>query len=69
MEINFTIEEYFEELKLMEQQYGHEEELYVFINMLLRMGCNTKDLSIRSVASACKDGELKKIIKGERYGI
>lgn len=32
MELN----EYMRELWLMEKQYGQEEELYLFINMMLR---------------------------------
>ena len=42
--------EYLRELKLAEQQYGQEEELYPLINMLLRECGNVKDLSIRTVA-------------------
>lgn len=35
--VNITAEKYFEELKLMEQQYGQEEDIYPWIYMLLQM--------------------------------
>ena len=31
MNIEFTVEDYFKELQLMEAQYGQEEELYPWI--------------------------------------
>ena len=37
MNIEFTVEDYFKELQLMEAQYGQEEELYPWIYMLLQM--------------------------------
>ena len=37
MNINITVEDYFKDLKLMEQQYGQEEDLYPWIYMLLQM--------------------------------
>ena len=37
MNIEFTVREYFEELKLMEEQYAQEEALYPWIYMLLKM--------------------------------
>lgn len=49
MEINFTVEEYFKQLCLMEKQYGQEEDLYPWIYMLLQM------------AECKKDKEYKKI--------
>lgn len=61
MTIDFSIEEYFEQLQLMEQQYGFEEDLYPWIYMILQMAeCkkreqlkeNYKELSIRDVHSA-----------------
>ena len=44
-----TLEQYMRELWLMDKQYGQEEELYPLINMLLRDGVNTENLSIRDV--------------------
>lgn len=58
MQIKFTVEEYFRELKLMQQQYGLEEELYPWMYMLLKMAEGRKkeilneqymDISIRDV--------------------
>ena len=58
MQIEFTVEEYFRELKLMQQQYGLEEELYPWMYMLLKMAEGRKkeilneqymDISIRDV--------------------
>ena len=37
MKIEFGVQEYFNELKLMDVQYGQEEELYPWIYMLLQM--------------------------------
>lgn len=37
MSIEITVAEYFEQLLLMEQQYGQEEDLYSWIYMLLQM--------------------------------
>lgn len=63
MEIDISIQEYFEELKLMEEQYGQEEDLYPWIYMLLQMvecrkkellGEWYKDVSIRDVHNAIK---------------
>lgn len=66
MEIQITLEDYFEELLLMENQYGLEEELYPFINMFLRNGHNVKDISIRTVAngSGTEKEEGRDIISG-----
>lgn len=61
MNIEFTVEEYFNELQLMESQYGQEEELYPWIYMLLQMvECRKKNildkrynpLSIRDIHKA-----------------
>ena len=61
MNIEFTVEEYFNELQLMESQYGQEEDLYPWIYMLLQMvECRKKNildkqynpLSIRDVHKA-----------------
>ena len=63
MQIKFTVEEYFRELKLMQRQYGQEEELYPLINILLRGHINsTQDVSIRSVAGA----RYAKIVSGRK---
>lgn len=47
--VAMTLEEYMRELILMKKQYGHEEELYPLINMLLRENNNVKALSVRDV--------------------
>ena len=47
--INITAEDYFNELKLMEQQYGQEEDLYPWIYMLLQMAKTNNEISIRDV--------------------
>ena len=47
-----TLEEYREELELMEKQYGQEEELYPYIYMLLREAGYTIKYSVRSIAGA-----------------
>ena len=61
MNIEFTVEDYFKELQLMESQYGQEEDLYPLIYMLLQMAeCRKKHileeqynpLSIRDVHDA-----------------
>ena len=61
MNIEFTVEEYFNELQLMESQYGQEEEVYPWVYMLLQMVESRKkdilqenynELSIRLVAHA-----------------
>ena len=44
-----TLEQYMRELWLMDKQYGQEEELYPLINMLLRDGVNTENLSLSEV--------------------
>ena len=46
MKIEFGVQEYFNELKLMDAQYGQEEELYPWIYMLLKMAeCRKKGYS------------------------
>ncbi len=60
MKIDFSVEEYFKELNLMEEQYGQEEDLYPWIYMLLQMAeCKKKEqdkkysgVSIRDVHNA-----------------
>ena len=37
MNIEFTVEDYFKELRVMENYYGQEEELYPWMYMLLQM--------------------------------
>ncbi len=37
MEIKFSVKEYFDELKLMQEQYGREEDVYPWVYMLLQM--------------------------------
>ena len=45
MKIEFGIQEYFNELKLMDAQYGQEEELYPWVYMLLQMAeCRKKEI-------------------------
>ena len=44
------LKEYLREIELMNQQYGHEEELYPLVDRLLRNGDNMADLSLRTVA-------------------
>ncbi len=53
------LKEYMRELWLMEKQYGQEEELYPFINMMLRESKHTKQLSIRTVANGRTNGKSK----------
>lgn len=62
MSIEITAAEYFEQLLLMEQQYGQEEDLYPWIYMLLQMMENKRQLvdksykgvSIRYIAGGSK---------------
>ena len=37
MNIEISVKEYFDELLLMEKQYGQEDEIYPWIYMLLKM--------------------------------
>lgn len=74
MKIEFGVQEYFNELKLMDAQYGQEEELYPWVYMLLQMAeCRKREIlkewyqgvSIRDVhigGKAKGDSELKKKI-------
>lgn len=64
MNIDIAGQDYFEELKLMETQYGQEEDLYPWIYMILQMAeCRKRDLlgpqyegiSIRDVHNADKE--------------
>lgn len=61
-----TLEQYMRELWLMDKQYGQEEELYPLINMLLRDGANTENLSIRDVhkGESAKNDKSRKYIDG-----
>ena len=59
MEIKIKVEDYFKGLKLMEEQYGLEDELYPWIYMLLKQAeCENiegyKDISIRVVSNGVK---------------
>lgn len=61
-----SLAEYKEELDLMKQQYGAEEELYPYIYMLLReAGLNNK-YSVRSVAGAVskKEADGRELLMG-----
>ena len=71
MKIEFSVEEYFEQLKLMSEQYGMEEEFYPWIYMLLQMAEVKKQkilneqyvaVSIRDVHNWKKGGELSDIL-------
>ena len=74
MKIEFGVQEYFNELKLMDaQQYGQEEELYPWVYMLLQMAESRKKeilkecyqgVSIRDVHNGVKkkDNELIKLL-------
>ena len=45
MKIEISVQEYFNELKLMEKHYGQEEDLYPWIYMLLQMAeCKKKEI-------------------------
>lgn len=69
MVVDFSVEEYFHQLKLMEEQYGQEEDLYSWIYMLLQMaeckkretakleGAKYKPVSIRDVHNAETGGK------------
>lgn len=67
MRIEFKVWEYFEQLQLMEQQYGQEEDLYPWIYMLVQMavlksneGKKCEEVSIRDTHNWKK----RKIPKG-----
>lgn len=71
MKIEFSVEEYFEQLKLMSEQYGMEEELYPWIYMLLQMAEVKKQkilneqyvaVSIRDVHNWKKVGKLSDVL-------
>ena len=77
MKIEFGVQEYFNELKLMDAQYGQEEELYPWVYMLLQMAeCRKKEIlkewyqgvSIRDVHKAVqkKDNELIKLLRQKK---
>ncbi|MBE5924225.1 MAG: hypothetical protein E7271_07145 [Lachnospiraceae bacterium] len=61
-----TLEEYMEELYLMDKQYGQEEELYPLINILLRQSGSVAGLSLRDVHNASKAESIKhrELLKG-----
>ena len=74
MKIEISVQEYFNELKLMEKHYGQEEDLYPWIYMLLQMAeCKKKEIlkdwyeevSIRDVhndSRANKENTIREII-------
>lgn len=63
-----TLEQYMRELWLMDKQYGQEEELYPLINMLLRDGVNTENLSIRDVHKSQRiKADNNKNVKSRKY--
>ncbi len=77
MKIEFGVQEYFNELKLMDAQYGQEIELYPWIYMLLQMAeCRKKEIlkegyqgvSIRDVhkGEKKKDNELIKLLRQKK---
>mgnify|MGYP000050401065 CR=1 FL=1 len=77
MKIEFGVQEYFNELKLMDAQYGQEEELYSWIYMLLKMAeCRKKEIlkewyqevSIRDVHKGVKkkDNDLIKLLRQKK---
>ena len=67
MQIEFTVEEYFRELKLMQQQYGLEEELYPWMYMLLKMaeGRKKEILNEQYMDISIRDVHTGKIIRGK----
>lgn len=76
MKIEFGVQEYFNELKLMDTQYGQEEELYPWIYMLLQMAeCRKKEIlkewyqevSIRDVHNGVRaeGNEIKKKLRSK----
>ena len=78
MKIEITVAEYFEQLILMEQQYGQEEELYPWIYMLLQMveqkkreklNNSYKRVSIRDVHNWKKKGAPKNMVEGSKKNI
>ena len=63
-----TLEQYMRELLLLDKQYGQEEELYPLINMLLRDGVNTENLSIRDVHKSQRiKADNNKNVKSRKY--
>ena len=72
MKIEFGVQEYFNELKLMDAQYGQEEELYPWVYMLLQMvECRKREIlkewyqevSIRDVHKAIYHNSDKTVTK------
>ena len=79
MKIEFGVQEYFDELKLMDAQYGQEEELYPWIYMLLQMAeCRKREIlkkwyqevSIRDVHNGqkAKGSEIKELLR-DKLGV
>ena len=74
MKIEFTVEDYFNELRVMENYYGQEEELYPWMYMLLQMIEFRKKsieedynrlciIDVHKHIGSNSDSKLKKIIK------
>ena len=76
MKIEFTVEDYFNELQSMEKYYGQEEELYPWIYMLLQMvEIREKNIlkedydklciiDVHNAQHAESDYDLKKLMQG-----
>ena len=66
MKITMEAQDYFNELKLMQQQYGQEEDLYPWIYMLLQMTKKEDDVSFKQVAGASPVAKVKgrELIRG-----
>ena len=76
MNIEFTVEDYFNELRVMENYYGQEEELYPWMYMLLQMiELKKKSLlkedynrlciiDVHNAQHAKGDYDLKKLMQG-----
>ena len=58
MKIEFTVEDYFNELQLMNKQYAQEEALYPWVYMLLQMVKHEDDVSIQLIAKSQKAKSL-----------
>lgn len=68
MKVEFSVEEYFEQLKFMKKQYGQEEDLYPWVYMLLQMvECKKKELLGEQYKSvSIRDVHNARSVKGER---
>lgn len=68
MKIEFTVEDYFNELQLMNKQYAQEEALYPWVYMLLQMVKHEDDVSIQLIAKSQKAKSLpgRKLLGGKK---